>query len=236
MRILVALLFPGVIVAQTATITGVVRSKAGSPLAQAEVTVPGLKLSSQTDSTGRYRISGIAAGRHTVVARSLGFAPDTASVVVAVDETRQNDFTLEPSVQELTAVDVKAREVKNGKLADFEYRRQHGMGRYWTQQEFDKYPARRLTDFLVSAPTVRLWRGRGLAQYVAAGRGSTCLSRVYMDGVVVYSGLRGEIPFDITLIEPSTLAGVEFYPGGSAVPAQYNTTGSSCGVLLLWTR
>ena len=31
-------------------------------------------------------------------------------------------------------------------------------------------------------------------------------------------------------------AGVEFYPGGATIPSQYNKTGSSCGVLLLWTR
>ena len=27
-----------------------------------------------------------------------------------------------------------------------------------------------------------------------------------------------------------------YYPGGSTIPMQYNRTGSSCGVLLLWTR
>ena len=31
-------------------------------------------------------------------------------------------------------------------------------------------------------------------------------------------------------------AGIEFYAGGASVPVQYNKTGSSCGVLLLWSR
>jgi hypothetical protein len=31
-------------------------------------------------------------------------------------------------------------------------------------------------------------------------------------------------------------AGVEFYAGGATLPPQYNKTGSSCGVLLLWSR
>jgi hypothetical protein len=31
-------------------------------------------------------------------------------------------------------------------------------------------------------------------------------------------------------------AAVEYYPGGASVPAEYNSTGGGCGVLLLWTR
>ena len=31
-------------------------------------------------------------------------------------------------------------------------------------------------------------------------------------------------------------SGIEFYSGGATIPAQYNATGSGCGVMLLWTR
>ena len=34
----------------------------------------------------------------------------------------------------------------------------------------------------------------------------------------------------------SDLEGVEIYRGPSEAPIKYQTTGSACGVLLLWTR
>lgn len=49
-------------------------------------------------------------------------------------------------------------------------------------------------------------------QLLTCGSGFTCWVSVYLDGVRIY---------DATM---------------DLIPAQYNMTGSDCGVLLLWTR
>jgi len=41
---------------------------------------------------------------------------------------------------------------------------------------------------------------------------------------------------DLEKMRVNEYAGIEYYPGGSTIPTQYNRTGSSCGVLLFWTR
>ena len=62
-----------------------------------------------------------------------------------------------------------------------------------------------------------------------------CYSDVYMDGVLVYGGSGSDL-FDLNSLMPQMLEAIEFYASGSYVPAEYNRQGSTCGVLLFWTR
>ena len=41
---------------------------------------------------------------------------------------------------------------------------------------------------------------------------------------------------DLEKLAVSDYAAVEFYSGPATIPAEYNKTGSSCGVLLFWMR
>jgi hypothetical protein len=52
---------------------------------------------------------------------------------------------------------------------------------------------------------------------------------MYIDGIVVNDA-------DLTKLHVTEFAGIEIYTGPSTVPAQYNKTGSACGVALLWSR
>jgi hypothetical protein len=56
-----------------------------------------------------------------------------------------------------------------------------------------------------------------------------CPLEVWVDGAAVADN-------NLNGMSISEFAGVEYYPGGASLPPQYNKTGSSCGVLLLWTR
>ncbi|MGQ0642901.1 MAG: hypothetical protein ACT4P6_19315 [Gemmatimonadaceae bacterium] len=42
--------------------------------------------------------------------------------------------------------------------------------------------------------------------------------------------------FDVNTLTPAHISAVEFYSGPGQIPAQFNKTGSACGVLLLWTK
>lgn len=41
---------------------------------------------------------------------------------------------------------------------------------------------------------------------------------------------------DLERLNINQLGGIEYYAGAASVPPQYNRTGSTCGVIIFWTR
>ena len=52
----------------------------------------------------------------------------------------------------------------------------------------------------------------------------------------VYQGNQGEPPFDINSIGPNSIAATEYYPSAASMPAKYNGTRGTCGLMIIWTR
>jgi TonB-linked SusC/RagA family outer membrane protein len=91
--------------AEVGTIRGVVsQAETKTPVERATITVSGTTLAATTGADGRYAIPGVAAGTHWVVARRLGYAADSASVVVRDGETVIADLTLASVATRLAAV------------------------------------------------------------------------------------------------------------------------------------
>jgi len=86
--------------AQGSTISGVVLDRNQIPLENAQVTVRGTRLGSQTDANGRFRISGVEGTTATLEIRRLGYRMATATAT-AGSETR---ISLEPTSVNLDAV------------------------------------------------------------------------------------------------------------------------------------
>jgi hypothetical protein len=65
-----------------------------------------------------------------------------------------------------------------------------------------------------------------------------CWVSVYLDGSRIYDRVANPDlpPTNLAQLLTNQFAAVEYYPGGASVPAEYNSTGGGCGVLLLWTR
>jgi hypothetical protein len=63
-----------------------------------------------------------------------------------------------------------------------------------------------------------------------------CYSAVVLDGAFVYQGQDGETLFDLNSIEPSSIAGIEIYTSTATIPAKYNGTRSTCGLVVIWTK
>ena len=80
----VALVVPlaGRVAAQTTggTITGFVRDSASAPIAGADVMLRPSAKRTRTDSTGRFTLSGVEPASYTVIARKVGFLPETWDV------------------------------------------------------------------------------------------------------------------------------------------------------------
>jgi TonB-dependent SusC/RagA subfamily outer membrane receptor len=86
--------------AQGGSVSGVVLDRNQIPLENAQVTVQGTRLGSQTDANGRFRIAGVQGTTATLEIRRLGYKMATATAAVG-GETR---VSMEPASINLDAV------------------------------------------------------------------------------------------------------------------------------------
>lgn len=61
--------------------------------------------------------------------------------------------------------------------------------------------------------------------------GGNCPFDVYLDGVFQPLAYR-----DLERMQVNEYGAIEIYSGPATIPSEYNHTGSSCGVILMWTR
>ena len=80
-------------------IRGTVTDASGAPAPGAAVHVSGTLLGGVVDSSGTYRVPRVPAGTYVVRVTKLGFAPDSAIVVVSDGQTVQHDARLRPSAE-----------------------------------------------------------------------------------------------------------------------------------------
>ena len=59
----------------------------------------------------------------------------------------------------------------------------------------------------------------------------SCPFDIFLDNVRQDASTR-----DLDRMLVSEYAGIEIYKGAATIPVEYNMTGSSCGVILMWTR
>ncbi|HJU74565.1 MAG TPA: carboxypeptidase regulatory-like domain-containing protein [Gemmatimonadaceae bacterium] len=251
---------------ETTTLTGrILRAGSGAGLPNAEITVTPPNVRAVTDADGEFRIEGLKTGRVVIQVRRLGFAPESVTVELPLAGAIEIDLRETGQPLDTVSVKGEAAAASTGgKLAGFYERKREGHGRFLEAKDIEKMLTRRLGDIIVAripgTQTVRGLKG-GMAAYIASTRmGSEqvssalkgalrpprCYPDVYLDGVVVYaSGSERNLPagtpddvvlFDVNSLDPAELAALEFYGGPAQTPAQYNKTGSACGVLLIWTK
>lgn len=247
-----------VLVARGAVFTGIVVSDSTHvPIAGAEVALPGLGKSALTDTAGRFRLTGIAAGDQRVQVRRLGYDAADTRVSFGAGETVERRVVLGRAVL-LEAVTVSERELER-RMASFEENRRIGLGHFMTRAEIAKYDGMRMTAALSQlGPAVKLlgsetiwvtsnraprppcgadtacYEGHGW--YAQPGAPIACYSLVYVDHVLMNGAREPTEPFDLRMIPPEQVEAMEFYAGASETPLQYSRMGSDCGVLVIWTR
>ncbi|MDX2121356.1 MAG: carboxypeptidase-like regulatory domain-containing protein [Gemmatimonadota bacterium] len=94
--------------APQASLTGTVRDlETGSPVPGAVVSLPHQQQRVLTDSLGRYRLTGIAAGPREVSAQRIGYGTWTVSVLVPDSGSLTVDFALRPQPVPLLALEAR---------------------------------------------------------------------------------------------------------------------------------
>lgn len=213
------------------------------PIANAEIAIAALRLAVRSDSAGTFVLTGIAAGRHVVTVRAVGYVEFTTSMLFVEGERVEADLLLKSTVQSLAKVDVKAVKSTSGnnpRIAEFDERRKMGFGAFLTQDVFEKAEGRKLSEVLVQrVPGVRTVTKAG-ARLLVATRGVNsprqvlCYVQVIIDDIVQNSST-GAAGFEIDSIDPDRIAAIEFYTVANR-PAQFNRGGAPCGTLVIWTR
>src|SRR3990172_8290542 len=103
---------------QAGIVTGLVTSTGDRrPLAGAQVRIPALAVGVVfSDEQGRFRVPGVPAGRHEIVAQRIGYLPQTLAVEVTAGQTATVNFALPEraiSMEEMVVTGVAAETPQN---------------------------------------------------------------------------------------------------------------------------
>jgi carboxypeptidase family protein len=233
------------------------------PIQDVEASIPKLGRVAMSDSSGRFRLTDIPPGEYLMVLRAIGFKAESTTVFIDRDEVVSRDIVLTRSTGTvLPERVVTAPEARTpARLVEFMERQKAGFGHFITREQLaGAESGQRLTgDLIALVPGVRVRRG-GNKIWVASGRainaghcvfctGSVnrvdyeagarpaCYLDVYIDALLVFDSRHPENGlFDVNILQPEHIAGIEVYTSASQVPAKYNRTAGGCGVLLIWTR
>lgn len=217
----------------------------GRPLPGARVEVLRRGLRGVTGADGWVHIAGIPSGTQVVEVRHMGYAPERLTLEFTRIISVKGNVVMRPDALTLDAVEVVA-ERTNPYLqsAGFYQRRRASRGAFLTRVEIMERAASdgSFSGLLRTVPGLSLRTAR--TGYALASRrdtpyGSSCLTRVFLNGAVVIHNRMAELD---AMVTPQELEGLEWYAGPSTTPSQFNLAGSvgeegsACGTLVLWTR
>lgn len=208
----------------TASLVGhLVNRETRSPIEGATVVHAGTGATTTSDVAGQFRYGGLSLGDHELDIRAIGYAHSVWRVRLQAGE-QVRVFELDIATYELPGVVVEVR----GKLAEFERRRAHGMGFFFTRDEIERRHARSLSDLMRGVPGVHTTCGRGscVIQMSRSPRG--CRPEYYLDGFPASFSVGPDFPL-------TGIYGVEVYRTASEAPTDFRKPELRCGVILIWS-
>jgi hypothetical protein len=211
-----------------------------APIQGAYVTVAGAEHGETTDREGLAKLAAVPQGNRLVEVKRQGYAYRRVAADFAGGDTVRKEVAMTPAPIELDGIVVTTwgrsmALVRNG----FYDRQRRGFGAFMTRQRLDELRPYR------TAEAFRYMRGfmvvpRGSADIVVGTRGGSlrggCLPSVFIDGMMMFVMNARDQADAINMVSPDDIEAIEAYQGAASVPAQYNPTGSACGVILIWTR
>ena len=216
----------------------------GAFVADAQVRLPSMGRVQRTKWNGEAIFTGVTDKRVRIQVRAIGYAPGDFETLITGDTTAVH-FELEKVSPALDTVRVRASR-NDLHLAEYETRRQQGLGRFIVDSVITAEHAKGLPLLLVShIPGLRLnsqspprvvsmepappnlSQGRAVMRRRAGVGG--CAVALYLDGFA----LSPETSLDE--IDPNDIVGIESYNQTNA-PVQYKPTLDICKVILLWSK
>lgn len=185
------------------------------PLPGVEASIGKLRLTTMSDSSGRFRFRSVPAGAHVVVLRAIGFKSESSTVTIDYDEVVSWDVVLTRAIGTTLperVVTASGASATPAKLAEFTERQKLGVGHFIDRNQLAKAEGgmRMTGDIISQVPGVRVRRGRNKAWIAsarttrsgkcafcaaspkdiegadwAAGARPACYMDIYLDGALV---------------------------------------------------
>lgn len=197
-----------------------------------------------SDDNGEFRIAINKYPGIWLSASRIGYADNRSPVLYFDDKTYFDvELRLDPSAVLLAPLEVVAmgRERRSPILSGFDRRLRNGSGFYITRVDIERRKPSLVSDILATVPGVRIESsGFGARRmiHMARAAGRNCPVQLYVDGMQVTRRQGNEMigVYVDDFVTPSSVEGIEVYRGSSAVPPEFLTAGSNCGVIAIWTR
>lgn len=211
-----------------------------------------------SDDSGRFEFHAVPAGSLTLVARRIGYAVHTQSLVVAESGSRDLRITLKAIPQQLDTVavvrkgEVPARYGPSSRMHEFYRRRARERGRFFTREDIEASGRSKLTDLLRTVPGARVTTQPGNLAEVGFARCAGPV-RLAQSGRLesVASGQRGAGPSvalyinamrvdtvslrqTLSELDLAEIEAIEVYRGVSELPVE--AMGNACAAIFVWTR
>ena len=200
------------------------------PISRAQVSLGGTALATTTDSVGRFAFTDLDAAIFMIEIRAVGYVPGTWRASLKPHQVLTHHFELERLPIELPEVVVKWKgPLSVRRFADFERRRQSGLGAFLTQERIERANTASLVDVLATVRGVQqvCIANQCVAKMVRSPAG--CYPQYYLDGNESSS-------YFARLTPPQDVKGVEIYRGSSETPGEFQGSNSGCGVIAIWTK
>lgn len=215
-----------------ARLAGFVRSDAGRPVADAIVEVWNTGISANTDASGRFELTSLPVGTHTLEVRRIGFVPEHHIVQLASRAPTTVAVALDEPVRLLEAIEVTGRTVYSRRHSEIARRRRTGFGHFIDREELERSASMRVSDVLRRVPGVRVIPSE-TGEIVQIRDGGSlsgrCSPTLYLDG------MRLATDEDVNFVTmANSLEAIEVYTSAAQTPPEY--WGGTCGAILLWTK
>jgi len=213
-----------------------------------------------TDTLGIFVLSWSTTERVRMEARRLGLLPfRSEELVVRRGEAVSTRILLSASAVPVNPLIVSSRAFEGdiaGNLADFQKRRQLGIGHFLDRDQIRQTGATHVSQVLTRIPGITLLPmpgnptgveafttvntaligGTGTARASRSGRGiappasGPCPMQIYLNGHIFRYAHNG-----VNVLPPHDIESIEIYRGLAEVPAEFSGEHARCGVIALWT-
>lgn len=237
----------------------VVEESSHDPVAGATITLAdslGQPLASAvSDEAGHFRFAHPGQGStFRLTVGHLGYAEASGEVTFGSRDELDIELVMAPRAIEIDPIVVVER--RRDFLADRGYylRKQRGLGRFIERETIERLRPSRIVDVLRREPGVQVL-GEGLGQDIqfmgmkraggwsdnalmgGSGTGGIqCRPAIYLDGGLIRPGGDSEGYTHLNdVVPPELIEAIEMYRRVSEVPARFAGSGSTCGVVAIWT-
>jgi hypothetical protein len=173
-------------------VVGVSDISTGSPIADAEVSLTGVRRMARSNGAGEALLVNVPAGTYEIHVRRLGYAAAAIRFAMGPDSARVS-IMLKESAAGLDTVHVVASAITTERHRQFDARQRRGLGRFLGPEALER---ERIQDFPIVAvehfPGLALITGRGGQWQLASRHGSCGVDTTYETLSSAGSMIRGE--------------------------------------------